>query len=204
MSENRYAVRQDSISLTLTLLAGAVFLYAFTWGEEFQNLTGFLIILLSFGLVMNVAFLGRVPRDERVDEKETGTILIYSVLALGVITVGNYVVPAFLPSILLQAYEKLNVIDARLFGILIAVSEEQFFRGFLAPYMANRFGLTLGTILQGVLFGAYHLAVYNASNQALAIVSFSGIILGYVALKTQRLSPCILAHALVNAISAGG
>jgi len=54
------------------------------------------------------------------------------------------------------------------------------------------------------LFGAYHLAVYNASNQALAIVSLSGIILGYVALKTQRLSPCILAHALVNAISIGG
>ena len=161
--------------------------------------------MMLFGFVMNLTIVGRVPKEEGgISESSGKGILLYSAMATAAIAAGNFVVPAFFPSILLESYSKLAVLDAQMFGVLIAVSEEQFFRGFLTPYLANRFGLTFGAVTSGLMFGAYHFAVYRNSIEALAIVSLAGIILGYIALKTRRLSPCLLAHALVNFISVGG
>lgn len=204
MVEGGHAVRQDSLSITLTLLSAAIFFCAFTWGGEMQLLSVFLVSMMTFGLVLNITLVGRVPVDTDIDAEEGSGILLWTALAVGVIAAGSFVAPLVLPSILMEAYARLSLLDARLFGVLIAVSEEQFFRGFMAPYLANRLGFTLGILSQGVLFGVYHFSVYGGNPQALLVVTTAGVALGFIALRTRRLSPVVLAHALVNFIAAGG
>jgi membrane protease YdiL (CAAX protease family) len=83
-------------------------------------------------------------------------------------------------------------------GILSGVGEEVLFRGALQPL--------LGWIPTSIVFGLVHLAPASSSGGP-RITSWSlatgvaGLLLGYVFLRTERLLPCILAHACINCFS---
>lgn len=80
-----------------------------------------------------------------------------------------------IPLILIQAF------------IQMGLSEEIFFRGFLAKRLINKFGLTTGNTVQGIIFGLLHAAMIAAlTTNPIAIVAagigtgIGGAIMGYV------------------------
>lgn len=81
--------------------------------------------------------------------------------------------------------------------ILIApVVEEFFFRGFVYASFRNRLGVWPGALLSGLLFGAIHLKpVY------LAPLAILGTVLALLYEKTGSIWPCILLHAMNNALA---
>jgi membrane protease YdiL (CAAX protease family) len=62
-------------------------------------------------------------------------------------------------------------------------------------------GVTVGCIAAGAVFGIFHFAVYGTSVNALLVVTISGIILSYIAVYTQSITPGIIAHSANNFIS---
>jgi len=82
-------------------------------------------------------------------------------------------------------------------AVLAPIVEELMYRGLgftlLAPY--GKWVAILGT---GVLFGAAHGLLI-----ALPLLSLFGILLGWVRAKTGSVYPCIIIHAIFNAIALG-
>ena len=75
--------------------------------------------------------------------------------------------------------------------------EEFFFRGFLYQAMRGRLGVALGAVTSGVIFGAVHL---EAPAQ-MGVLAILGVILALLFERTKSLYPCILLHAVNNAIA---
>lgn len=76
------------------------------------------------------------------------------------------------------------------------IIEELFFRGLVLRSIENRFGTTWAVIGSGVAFGLVHFEAI----QLPALVLF-GIVLGYLAVRTGRLGPAIVAHMAFNAVT---
>jgi CAAX protease family protein len=74
--------------------------------------------------------------------------------------------------------------------------EEFFFRGFLYQALRNRLGMWSGAIASGLIFGAIHF-----KPEFLVPLAILGTILALLFEKTGSLWPCILVHALNNALA---
>jgi membrane protease YdiL (CAAX protease family) len=74
--------------------------------------------------------------------------------------------------------------------------EEFFFRGFLFQSLRNSWGPALGSIGSAVIFSAIHLQ-FDKFPQLVIL----GIALAFVFQKTDSLWPCIMLHALNNALA---
>jgi membrane protease YdiL (CAAX protease family) len=75
--------------------------------------------------------------------------------------------------------------------------EETFFRGFLQPLFVQNFSEVGGVLLVALLFASVH-----GVGPFLPLFAV-GLVLGAIKLKTQRVWPCILAHAAYNAVVLG-
>jgi membrane protease YdiL (CAAX protease family) len=75
------------------------------------------------------------------------------------------------------------------------VVEEFFFRGFLYQSLRTRLGVIGGAVTSGLIFGAVHLKL-----EFLVPLAILGILLALLFQKTNSLWPCILVHALNNAL----
>ena len=85
-----------------------------------------------------------------------------------------------------------------IFVIAIApIVEEFFFRGFLYQALRGRLGVAMGAVTSGVIFGAIHL---EAPAQ-MGVLAILGVILALLFERTKSLWPCILLHAVNNAIA---
>ena len=80
--------------------------------------------------------------------------------------------------------------------LLAPLFEELIFRGTLLPVLARQVGPFWGVLLSGLLFGLAHISVGE-----LAPLTVLGAGLGVVRLATGRLLPCVLMHALWNAVT---
>jgi membrane protease YdiL (CAAX protease family) len=76
------------------------------------------------------------------------------------------------------------------------VVEEFFFRGFLYQALRTRIGVIGGAVVSGLIFGAIHL-----KPEYLLPLAILGTALALLFEKTNSLWPCILIHALNNAIA---
>lgn len=76
------------------------------------------------------------------------------------------------------------------------IIEELFFRGLLLRSFENRFGRRWGLVISSAIFGSLHLQPLQFP--ALFAV---GLILGYLAQRTDRLGPSIFAHFAFNAVA---
>ncbi|MEG0353220.1 MAG: CPBP family intramembrane glutamic endopeptidase [Cellulosilyticaceae bacterium] len=94
--------------------------------------------------------------------------------------------------------------------IQTGLSEEIFFRGFLSKRLCNKWGFTVGNLIQGFLFGLLHgvlFFVVTTPIKAIIIVlitGFSGWLLGYLTEKGSggSIIPAWLVHGLGNLILA--
>jgi membrane protease YdiL (CAAX protease family) len=85
--------------------------------------------------------------------------------------------------------------------VLAPVAEEFFFRGFLFTALRRRLHLIGGAIVTGIVFGAVHAG--SADPEFLPPLAFFGFVLCLLYHWTGSLLPCIVLHALNNALALG-
>lgn len=103
-----------------------------------------------------------------------------------------------LPSALIYAFIK------------TALSEEILFRGFLLKRLSSKFGFNIGNIVQSILFGLLHGAMFFSLinfEKVVLIISFTGLIawcMGYVNEKKAdgSIMPSWIIHGIANTFSA--
>ena len=90
--------------------------------------------------------------------------------------------------------------------------EEVFFRGFICKRLCNKFGKTVGVIIQGIIFGGIHNMLYILGGVGLSLQShiivfiftgMGGLLLGVLDEKVYNGSiiPSVFLHGLGNFIS---
>jgi len=130
---------------------------------------------------------------------------VWKLLLLGGVTLlGLGVLERFLPIPQETPFEKLFVRprDAYLLAI-IAVSlgplvEELFFRGFLYPVLARRWGVAWGVFLSALPFAALHLPQYGWAWGAMLVILIVGIVCGLVRAVTKSVGASFLVHVGYN------
>lgn len=122
----------------------------------------------------------------------------------GVMLLALGVLERFLPMPQETPFEKLFVRprDAYLLAV-IAVTlgplvEELFFRGFLYPVLARRWGVAWGVFLTALPFAAMHLPQYGWAWGAMLIILIVGIVCGLVRAVTKSVGASFLVHAGYN------
>lgn len=183
------------MSITFTLVAVLISIYLSTF--DLGVMVIFPAVLAISGLVLQLYTQRRFTYDEEITAPERRQMILYAVVGLATLgVVGWFSTQAFPQSIV-----TLSVIDRKLFGVQMAVAEEQFFRGFLTSFFMQRWGMGIGVLLSGVVFGAYHLAVYGLASPGFVYATLAGMVLSYVAIKTQRVSVPMCAHILNNLVA---
>ncbi|MBU3135193.1 CPBP family intramembrane metalloprotease [Clostridium gasigenes] len=81
-------------------------------------------------------------------------------------------------------------------GIVAPFAEELLFRGIIYKTLSKSMSIPAVIIIQGVLFGVYHMILVQAIYATLL-----GILFGYVTYKTKSLWPAIIMHMVNNTVS---
>ncbi|HEX4750911.1 MAG TPA: type II CAAX endopeptidase family protein [Bryobacteraceae bacterium] len=84
--------------------------------------------------------------------------------------------------------------------ILAPFFEELFFRGFLQPLLTRTFGLVLGIVITGALFGALHAAEYSFIWQYIVAIGLVGVALGAMRAWTNSIVTSTVMHACFNGL----
>ncbi len=188
-------IRQDTISHMCIVLALAITLYLFTY--ESTTLVLFPVVLLISGATMELWF---ERKQEFVDDNITESKTLSRIGAwTGIALAGMLVSGASITYVKSNISMQLTGTGAILYSVLIAISEEQFFRGFITDWLLVRFPNPLLAILSSAaIFMVYHFMRYGTSIDALAYVFAGGFILAFVAYKSRLLSPLMLGHVINN------
>lgn len=103
-----------------------------------------------------------------------------------------------------RAGDRAFILSFALIGVICApVIEELVFRGVLMRSLLSRAPVWLALGLQGILFGAAHIdPARGAKNIGLVVVlSAVGVVLGGASYLFRRLTPSMIAHAMINSIA---
>ena len=182
-------VRLDWISSLLVVTASMIFLYGTVFiGTEAGTLASGAITILVVGLTLAVVFK-TLMFDLHIDKKEFSQIFVWTSICLGAVLTINFVTP-HLP---------LAEFNPKMFGVLIAVAETMFFQGFLLPWLQRLTRIDiLAVVLCAVAATAFHMNVYGLNSTALVIVFGGFAVLNFATLQTQRLTPAMLGHSIIN------
>ena len=189
-------IRYDNVSITLIVIASAFSVYMFLFSQEAIWL--FPATLAGLGIALGLMVKKKFEVDESISETEGTNIFVHTLIALVGIGIGGFVsgqiptVPAFVHSLSLTPY------DTLIYGVLMAIAEEPFFRGFLTNLFLTKLPTFVALIMSAGIFGLYHMKVYGTSPQALSFALIGGLVLAYVAYKTQRITSGLFAHILNN------
>lgn len=180
----------------LIVIAVMITLYLATY--QLTSLILFPVVLLFSGVILQFYIEKRIEYVDHMTEPRTlGNIAFYTIMAFFGIALTGFAVSNF-------PFE-LTGFDAVLFAVLMAISEETFFRGFITNYFLYKLNHpALAIMLSGFIFGVYHLARYGADPSALIYVSLGGCVLAWAAYRSGRLSPAMLAHIINNVIATLG
>jgi len=192
---------QDAISNGLLILAVLIMLY-FIFVVGMLDILIYPMLLLVGALVLRVFVNRKLLKDEEIDRTEQKTILVYYLLGLIGIGLGSWFVQGlydfpiekYVPSLVLSG----SSFDIALFTVLMAIVEEQFFRGELLEWMSNTMTPTTATIGNAAVFMGYHLGVYGTNPDNLLYVFIGGLTLALITVKSRRLLPAQLAHITNN------
>ena len=89
-----------------------------------------------------------------------------------------------------------------LFSVLIGISEETFFRGFVQSLAESLTNNTIfAIIISSAIFTTYHFAVYSGTPQALFVMFGAGLVLGTVFSLSRRLSINYTCHGIYNLLA---
>lgn len=88
------------------------------------------------------------------------------------------------------------VLSILVVGIVAPFSEELIFRGVIYNKLSKSMSITATIIIQGILFGVYHMNLVQG-----LYASLLGIVFGYVTYKTKSIWPAVIMHMVNNAVS---
>lgn len=183
---------QDSITRAFTVIALMAPIYLATFEKVALAELFFPVILLLSGLVLNLYLHKKIPDDTTIDPMERREIALYSLYAFVGISIAKVSPTRGLV---------LTVGGSVLFAVFMAVAEEQFFRGALTKFLALKYSRPLAILGSGALFAVYHLS-RGTSPEWIMFTFGAGAALAWVALRSNRLTPCIIGHTLWNSTPA--
>jgi len=182
----------DSISTSFMFIAGIIIVYLSVYGYN---------IITSLALLtVSVAFYWLMGKSARIDKKISGregrNIMSNTAMAVGFMMVANFL-GIFLFTV---PVEGMVLTDVLLMAVLFAIVEEIFFRGALLDFFLWKLKKvpSAAIFLSAVVFAVFHFRVYGTNPSALYVMLAVGMILGFVAWKTKRLTPVLLAHIINN------
>lgn len=204
-------VRQDAISKFFTYLSTSELLAVATFGGQLLLISLLAIAIALVGLEnQRLLFKGQIP-EQPVNAVRATNYLGYAAAGVSVFFGMALFVPLlptfarqFLQSPTLSAIP-LNVAFgvSQLFVLLIAVAEEQFFRGFIVNF-AGKLGGIGAALISAISFGAYHIAAYGGEIfPTIFIVGGAGFVLATIDIRTGSITPSLLGHVINNAFSSG-
>jgi membrane protease YdiL (CAAX protease family) len=197
--QGKQAIQIDIIWLFWTVVAFLIFAYLQVYIDIEPEIAAKSTI--GFSLLLGGTVMGAIIVGFKTDSFYSLDDFVNS---LGFIFVGIlsiYVVNIYTSTLQLSSIP----ISGTLFMMLMAVSEEALFRGFLCTMFTKMAGSSvIGVALSSVIGMAYHSAVYGASTTNMLIVFGSFCVLGFsYVLSGYRLSVPTTAHVIVNAIAGG-
>jgi len=182
------------------LVALAMMLTVYLATFETTTIVVFPSILLLIGLGMEMWLeKKREYVDHFAEEKTMKTIGYWTIVALLGFFLTGYMVQHVNLTILTGWASAIS------FTVLMAIAEEQFFRGFITDMFLTNFKysmLALGG--SAFVFMFYHYARYGTDPNSMLYVFAGGFILNWVAYKSRRISPCMLAHIINNVVAVVG
>ncbi len=129
----------------------------------------------------------------------------WKLLALGALMLfGLTLLESILPMPKDTPFEKLfaRPRDAYLLAIIAVtlgpIVEELFFRGFLYPVVARRWGVTWAILLTALPFALMHLPQYGYAWGAMLVIFIVGVVCGLVRAATRSVGASFLVHAGYN------
>lgn len=139
-----------------------------------------------------------------VENTIKGTVVFYGVMIVGMVLV-NIILQMFYalfnyyplsPDFNVSASEPVALVFYLLATCVAApILEEILFRGFVLRSL-QKFGNVFAILISGILFGLFHGNLEQTIPTALG-----GIVLAYIAVKSNSIVPCVVAHFFNNALS---
>lgn len=172
--------------------------------------------IMSLLAISALIFIALNRWDDPISYKWSRWSLMHACLALiSLIFVWNdfkdevinpiYVVIIFGSLILIQLVFsvitlQISAIEQGLYYIMVAITEELFFRGLiLKPYknIDNNVYKISGIVFSSIVFAIFHYNYWNNISMMLSVL-FGGMLLGYIYLKTGSLTTNMLGHFALN------
>ena len=172
-------------------------------------MSGLASIVTFFGVTIIYCLITKASLGKMFPLDKIGTKITYHLCAmgLGICMIANYVsnlILALFDAVGIDAmvdmeYECDSVLDVLLFYVTVAVLpalvEEFAFRGVILGTL-RKYSDGLAVLISGVLFGIMH-----GNFTQIPFATVVGLILGYIAVKTNSLLPGIIIHFLNNGLS---
>jgi uncharacterized protein len=81
-----------------------------------------------------------------------------------------------------------------IFYLFVAAAEEIVFRGYMLTNLRDRYSSRNALIISSILFGLVHIGNDHVTITGIATISFGGLLMGIVTLKTKTISTAIGLH----------
>jgi len=184
-------IRHDTISRAFIVSAIMAALFLLTFEQTIYSIIP--LVLLGVSLSLERFLENRVETDVKLAVSETKQIMVYTVFALIILFFMNQNIGY---TISLDGATALV-----LYTFSLAVAEEAFFRGCITDLCLSKIkNSMIALFVSAGIFAVYHLARYGNSESLMFFVLGGGLILNWIAFKTRRISPSILAHVIYNLI----
>jgi hypothetical protein len=122
-------------------------------------------------------------------------------LAIGISVAGHFVNQSVELPIEKLFENRLSVLLLMGLGVLVApLVEETIFRGFLYPVIARQFGVPVGILITGILFGLLHAAQLWGGWGQIGLLVCVGIVLTWVRARTGTVAASYLVHLGYNGL----
>lgn len=216
----KYVLTVTPIFDILTLLMGFAFMYSFTLVKQAEYFYGAVEIFRWLYLVgFILLFRGAIIKDDlEVTRKEFFDIFMWTligILGIGFVNVG---VSIFAKSFGLMSITQLTlnyaVVDDLVIAWLAGYNEEIAFAGiyFIIFRLSadryikiGRFTVNTAHLITmwavAMLFPLYHSIAYNIWGPVFVVLFFGRLILTEVLIRSKRIEPAILAHAIWDVIT---
>jgi hypothetical protein len=184
-------IAQDQISKYISLLGLSIPIYVFL----FSDIS--IIWLLPFFLIIGGFAIQKWLLRKQIQDittttlKDNGNIIFYTIICLATFIFLGLVTPTIVKVFNLE----ITGFDSVLFGIMMAIGEEQFFRAGWTNFLVQTSKSELyGALSSAAIFGVYHFLAYGDNPAALMFVLGAGFTFSFVDLRMNRLSPSLFGH----------
>ncbi|MFC1754231.1 CPBP family intramembrane glutamic endopeptidase [Thermoproteota archaeon] len=162
------------------------------------------ISMITLGFPLGTAVSGGFKINPKFSAETSQSILYYMAISTSMFFIIN-VTKQFAVSInmvsdaLLPQTVVLAIIPLSMFAVIMAVSEEIFFRYYLTKLFSNMKNNWTAIIFVGMgLFPTYHLWRYGPYPPLLIVTALCGAVLSWAYIRSGTPSAVLLPHALVN------